>query len=523
MKKRFSICAAAALLLAGAWLGASWYTGRQLQAHALDQVAAINRMLQVQFAGYGVSVKLDSYRRGLFASRARYALHFDPAGMSAELLGPLPDLDFEARIEHGPFPWGALVAGYVAPTLAYVQVRPTGAGVARDGSHDTSPSAEPTLSLAWSYYGDAVYTWRVPAFTAEREHVRLHFGAVRGQGRYVAATQAVRMHLRAEPLSVLAGPGEPYTLALDGADADLDSRPGKFGMAIGRADLAIGHATLSRAGARYALGLDDLHGYSDAAENDTSLSGQMGLTAGAFKLNDVALGAARMVFKFERFDGPGLSGLSHAMAADAEQDVLDAADADADPVEAAANQQNIARLLAGNPSFSLDPLGLSTPQGELRLAVSVSLHTPAKAAAHTLWPAVQQVNADWRLSRAAIKGLLVQWLHARGVKQANLQAVVAQRVDDWSQKAVLTQFATLDGDALVGRLRYRGAGVPGGDSAVGSAGGNPGSNQGGNQGGNQDDKPSIDLNGERMPAERFLQPFIYLLYSAIGTIDALGD
>jgi uncharacterized protein YdgA (DUF945 family) len=305
MKKMLSICAVAALLLAGAWLGASWYTGRQLQAHASEQAAAINRMLEVQFPGYGLSVTLDSYRRGLFASRARYSLRFDPAGMSAELLGPLPAIEFEARIEHGPLPLGALAAGYVAPKLAFVHVRPVGAAVA---ARDAVPSAELALRLALSYRGDAAYTWRIPAFTAEREHVRVRFGGARGQGSYVAAAQAVRMHMTAAGLSVQTRQGEPYTLELDDAGADLDSRTGKFGLAIGRADLSIRHAALSRAGARYALGLDDLHGYSDAAENDTSLSGQIGLAAGAVKLNEVGLGAARLVFKFDRFDGPGLSG-----------------------------------------------------------------------------------------------------------------------------------------------------------------------------------------------------------------------
>ncbi|MFP3758968.1 DUF945 family protein, partial [Cupriavidus sp. SIMBA_020] len=56
--------------------------------------------------------------RGLFSTQARYGLSFVKNDKSPQ---EMPDgmVEFDANIEHGPFPKSALARGAIAPKLAF--------------------------------------------------------------------------------------------------------------------------------------------------------------------------------------------------------------------------------------------------------------------------------------------------------------------------------------------------------------------------------------------------------------------
>ncbi|MFP3740462.1 DUF945 family protein, partial [Burkholderia sp. SIMBA_019] len=82
-------------------------------------LAEANEKLAKITALFGLRIDQIKYERGLFSTQARYGVSFVKSDKS---LSDMPDgmLEFDARIEHGPFPKSALARGAIAPKLAFV-------------------------------------------------------------------------------------------------------------------------------------------------------------------------------------------------------------------------------------------------------------------------------------------------------------------------------------------------------------------------------------------------------------------
>ena len=134
--------------------------------------------------------------------------------------------------------------------------------------------------------------------------------------------------------------------------------------------------------------VDDVVYRTKMSEDDTALSGEMALDVGKLTIEDVDMGAAQLVFKFNRLDGVALSDLSKQFGKreqkydwvnestdENEQEAKEREDAMI--AAAAARARSVARLIAGKPSFSIDPLSvLKMPNGEARLTFAIELTSP---------------------------------------------------------------------------------------------------------------------------------------------------
>ena len=105
---------------AGSWVGATWYTGKRIEESSQRRLAEVNEKLAKVTPLFGLRIDQIKYERGLFSTQARYGLSLLKNDKSLDVL---PDgmIEFDATIEHGPFPKGALARGALAPKLAYVQ------------------------------------------------------------------------------------------------------------------------------------------------------------------------------------------------------------------------------------------------------------------------------------------------------------------------------------------------------------------------------------------------------------------
>ncbi len=104
---------------AGSWVGATWYTGKRIEESSQRHLAEANEKLAKITPLFGLRIDQLKYERGLFSTQARYGLSFvksdnTPDGMPAGMV------EFDASIEHGPFPKSALARGAIAPKLAFV-------------------------------------------------------------------------------------------------------------------------------------------------------------------------------------------------------------------------------------------------------------------------------------------------------------------------------------------------------------------------------------------------------------------
>lgn len=164
MKKIVSVLVVIVVLVA-AWLGATWYTGRSIEAQISDKIALVNESWAK--GAERLELKTVSYERGLFSTHARYAL----AG------GALPADEapaMDVTIWHGPFP-----NGMAFKKLAlHAEVVPAGTIKVMTGA---MMNGKPPLVIdASSSYGDHYEgTGNVPAIDfAPAESFKLAFGGV---------------------------------------------------------------------------------------------------------------------------------------------------------------------------------------------------------------------------------------------------------------------------------------------------------------------------------------------------------
>ncbi|KDC11526.1 phosphoenolpyruvate carboxylase-like protein, partial [Bordetella bronchiseptica E012] len=123
MKKSIGITAGVIVVLAGGWLGGTWYTGKRIETETQQRLGVLNEKLAAVVPGYTLRVDQLKYERGFFTTQARYGLSLsqdikEESGTVTPL--PLGSTEFDARFEHGPFPRSALASGQFLPQMAFV-------------------------------------------------------------------------------------------------------------------------------------------------------------------------------------------------------------------------------------------------------------------------------------------------------------------------------------------------------------------------------------------------------------------
>src|SRR3546814_21109850 len=107
MKKAVGIAAGVVIVLAAGWLGATWYTGKRIEAEAPARLEEVNQKMADALSGMGlgVTIKQISYERHFFTSQARYGVSLSkgPDGPD-DLHQGTPEV--ASQLPHGPFPQG---------------------------------------------------------------------------------------------------------------------------------------------------------------------------------------------------------------------------------------------------------------------------------------------------------------------------------------------------------------------------------------------------------------------------------
>src|SRR5690554_2258525 len=117
--KKTTLVLGVVVLVSAAYVGTSWYVGKQAQttiSHAVAQTneRAVN-MLGPDLNSSHFNIEIRDYTRGVFSSSAQYVIHtLDSDDKPLEYV-------LQDHLQHGPFPLEALRAGKFVPMLAYSQ------------------------------------------------------------------------------------------------------------------------------------------------------------------------------------------------------------------------------------------------------------------------------------------------------------------------------------------------------------------------------------------------------------------
>lgn len=466
MKKAAGITAGVIIVLAAGWLGATWYTGKRIEAEAPARLEEVNQKLADALSGlgFGVAIQQISYERHFFTSQARYGVSLTKGPGSPDDL-PQGTAEFVSQIQHGPFPQGAIARGHLMPALAFVHAELA-------ANEDLKPLFELTQGAAplWSdtivsYNGDTNGTAGLSPIEFSQDGKTLKFSGAHAEGRYVRSTQSTTGRVTIDQLALDAPDGEqPVKLAMTGLAVDMDTRVGQFGLGIGSSSAQIARIDIQDLDTETQVALHGL-GYTAAlAESGSNLNLDLGYRIDQIKVNGNDFGKGQASLKLERLDGKAVNELSKLY----NQIVREIGQGD----EAGAALTDERRdtllrlgreLLAGNPSMRLDPISWQTAKGESRVTLAIDLAKPAALdtappAAQDLQALVQEaikgIDVKVTLSKPMLQDLIAQYMQSQGLEAQAATAEADDQVRSLAGMAEMLNVGKNDGDNLVGTFQY---------------------------------------------------------------------
>lgn len=441
-------------IVAGAWLGGTWYTGKKLETETAARIAVANEQLAKIDPQIDLVLSQVSYDRGFFNSQARYALTGGEKG-DAE---PEFHIEFDARYEHGPFPAAALAQGRFLPTLAVVHselAKTDDSAAWFEAAQGQTPLAGDTVL---SYSGDARFNLRFAALEHEEDGKAIAFSGADLKGDFEAKTKRSVGTFVAPSLSFSTGTEdeEPIALTLTDSEMDFDMHDTVFGIQSGDAELRIGRlAVRSEQDDDANVVIDKLVYGARSTEDEKFIRGEIYLNTGALSINDLPFGSQSLTLKLDKLDGHALKVVS---------DVYDRmmTPAEGEPSDPTAELLDAAKtLLDANPTMALDNFNWTTDKGSSTVTMHAQWATPAELRTPSpllLAEALKSVRMDVNVNRPMATDLTAKLLQAQqGLSAEQAQAMAQVQFED--AVASLGELGLLkeDGDTLKSLVEYDGS------------------------------------------------------------------
>ncbi|QKH36677.1 DUF945 family protein [Achromobacter pestifer] len=459
MKKSVAITLGVVIVGAGSWVGATWYTGKRIEESSQRHLAEANEKLAKITPLFGLRIDQLKYERGLFSTQARYGVSLVKGDKIAEDL-PKGMIEFDASIEHGPFPKSALARGAIAPKLAFTHAELAKTDNIKELFELTKGVVPLSADTIINFGGFATSTANIAPVQITHEGNAVNFSGMAINGTFDRAQQAVTAHALMETLSVDGEKSDdPIKMLVSGLTMDVNSRMGKFGLSIGDSSVKLKRIDVTRPGDDVKVSLDNLGYGVKLAEDDKNVNVEATYQTGNITFNDVALGNGQAVIKLAKLDGAAIKQLSDTYNQIVRQYMLGASDEGLKDEQFDAVLENAGKLLNGNPTFSIDPISWKTDKGESKLTFALDLTNPPNVKDLTpqeiMVKAIKQIDATLVISKPMVRDLIVQY----AVKKQGLTAEkAAEEADDqmrsMSGMAEMLNVGKNDGDNIIGKFHF---------------------------------------------------------------------
>jgi len=453
----------AALLVAVlGWAGATWYTGGQVQAHAQTLVQHSNELLAKQSIPGLFTLRLEprGYTRGLLSSRARYALVFaTDSTLPRQMRLPSGEIELETRIDHGPFPAGALARGIFMPQMAHFHSELAKTDLTRP-LFDLTRGAAPLVSEQTLGYGGSIQIRaHVPPFDyRDGASTSLKFSGLEyaGVARLGQSTRG-KGHIASISLQTNGG-----TLEMADIRMEDDSTRVESGLFVGKGHVSAARIEIATARSPQ-VALKDLAVRVQAGHSGSAMDYAIAYELGALELGGVALGGGAMVLKAGNLEPQAL--LDFTRAYERLMRSVMTQKQQAVTQEAPALLAAVGKLLAGKPTVALDPLRWQTAQGQSQLTLKFTLaplpglamllkNPQAFSGAEWLLEAIGRIDAQLRVSRPMLEHILRQAAIQQGQSTQQAAASAQEQVSAVESMALMLNLMESQGDELVGNFEY---------------------------------------------------------------------
>lgn len=442
------------VVLGAAYLGATWYVGKQAQTTVERAVAQANerfaKVLGTDLGGSELKLGISDYQRRFFSSDVTYALSLkDEDGKPVELI-------LRDHMQHGPFPLDALRAGDFKPMLAYSQSQLV-ASPATQKWFDSQKGASPmqiATHIGFGGTGKSVWTFAPVEVVEGEDKISFSGGTIdvkfsndfndnTATGRFDAFS--LNNQQTGNNLTIKNIQANSVTTSSAQTDIKTQSSATIDSLVIGNVDEG-------------AVTIDKLSVNVDSQQKDKLLDGSVRYDFGRLAVDNIDLGSLAVGGKVQQLDVTALTSLAAEYdAIAAKHGVSDDDELVLTEAEEAVLRQKLMAVLASNPVVAIDPLVWKNAKGESHAALQVNLASPGNAQEQRVDVLLAEILKRVKFDLALSKPMFIQAFgQAQGDPQQKQQMEMlgAMVYDQYMARLVEVGLVTVDGDTAAAAILY---------------------------------------------------------------------
>lgn len=462
--KKSIVAVSVIVVLGAAWTGVSWYTGKLIEQHLDEQVAAANSQLQSAYPKAGLKVSYQDYHRGLFSSNLRLVLQPDAAAAAAgtSVLKTGDEIAFIETIDHGPFPAAQLKKFNLIPSMASVHSELQNTPTLKGLFDVTKGKSLITADTRLSYSGASASAIDIIPVVYQKDESQLQFSG--GTINVDVDKDMTAMQLKANTDSIALtsknqwGQLEKVTLA--GFSMDSDTQQGKFQVGVGDQNLVVKQLLVNIDG-KDVGSLDNFKLVSKFSESGNNINGQQDYTVDALKIQGADFGSAKMTLKLDKLDGAALKEFADKYNNQSRELLMRQSELDPAVYQQQAADLLLAglpTLLKGNPSISIAPLSWKNSKGESTFTLQLDLKDPAAAPAQTqdqmLSQLVNKVDATLNIPMPMATQVTTQVAQLEGYSADDAAKLAQQQVQGLAAMGQMFKLTTVKDDTITSSFHY---------------------------------------------------------------------
>jgi uncharacterized protein YdgA (DUF945 family) len=472
--KKYSGVIGGVVVLAAAWVGATWYVGKQAQSKIEHVVVQANqrlvKMLGPDMAGSDLKVAISDYRRRVFTSDIVYTISGkDKSGQALELI-------LQDHLQHGPFPLDALRGANFKPVLAQSTARLLPSSATQKWFDSQQGKSPLRVDTRIDFNGAGRSLWTLAPADIRDDNGALSFSGgtldVRFSNDFQDSTATGHFDALSRSDKAAGESVQIKNIKLD-SKTTTDAQDVVQVQTQGAVDTVI-----LGDGAEASLRLDKVAMHLDSKQAGNVLEGALRYDFGKLSVGTADLGSVSLGGKVQRLDVAALAALTM------EYDAINARHGIAEgddiitltPEEEAAMWDKLTAVLKTNPSVTIDPLVWKNTQGESNASLNIDLTAPSAAGSRNVDELLSQALKKLTLEISISKPMFIQ---AFGQAQPDPEA---KRQMEMMGAMIYDQYAL--------RLQQAGLIQMAGDTAKGSL---------------LYENDAVVLNGKRMSVGEFMQ------------------
>jgi uncharacterized protein YdgA (DUF945 family) len=483
MNKAAGVVVGVVVVAGIAWTGASWYTGTQVESKLQESIAKVNEQLKTLAPGSNASLALASFERGVFSSTAHYSLKVPRKEAKDGAAAETAEFLVNDHIEHGPFPLGNLKAGHFGPVMAssHAQLEKNDTVAAWFAATKGQAPITSDLSLAYGGNVDGRVQLAPAEYASGSDSLKFSGLTLNVDARNGGESAKVTGTMDSLVIGGKEADADKLTqFTVAGMNLDSDMKMGPSKLYTGKNTLTLKQIDVAATGEPPVV-VKDYSQRIDVDETGGKFGGTVVYSVGMVNVAGKDVAGGQFAFNAKNLDPAAIKTLSDTyskmvMRSMREGHATDGSGLTPTPEEKQQLQTSLETVLAGNPTFTIDPLLVKTDKGEARFTLVLDLAKPGQpnlpveeAVAQT----IRKLDARLQVAKPMVAGLVAQSMTQPGQDAtAALQQATAQ-AEMMGGMAVQMGVAKIEGDNLVATLNYANG--------------------------------QVDFNGKKMPAAQFAQ------------------